>query len=234
MIATRLRATSLDLTLVMKLYDRLNEFPIPSFVGKRMKLSCIAFKLSRVSASQNTSELVFRAQTTGLGIVNIRTEEDLSRLDSLYLIHPWIDFLLDRQPVGRVSEIIPEVTMNLDNQSSSLGELPPFPGPSDTILSAPQTRAARFVARLGRQFVGWPVISPGDAASLQPPSPVSEAGKQIRALQLIARLKQPFGALLFTPTRHNAAEYRRVASESMIIVQIEEITPTTLNKLLTA
>ena len=38
---------------------------------------------------------MFRAKTNALGVVEIRTKEDLSRLDSLYLIHSWIDFLLD-------------------------------------------------------------------------------------------------------------------------------------------
>ena len=51
------------------------------------------------------------------------------------------------------------------------------------------------------------------------------------ALQVIARLGQPFGALLFTPDLSSVAAYRRVAAESLITVQVEEITPTTLNKL---
>jgi hypothetical protein len=33
------------------------------------------------------------------GIVEISTTEDLSRLDSLILVHPWIDFLLDKRPL---------------------------------------------------------------------------------------------------------------------------------------
>jgi len=47
----------------------------------------------------------------------------------------------------------------------------------------------------------------------------------MRALQLVARLRQPFGALLFTPTRQNVAEYRRVASECQITVQVQEDMP---------
>ncbi|KAG6375272.1 hypothetical protein JVT61DRAFT_3492 [Boletus reticuloceps] len=47
----RPRSFSFNLTLAMKLYDRLHELPIPMFVGKRMKLPCLAFKLGPVSAT---------------------------------------------------------------------------------------------------------------------------------------------------------------------------------------
>ena len=47
----------------------------------------------------------------------------------------------------------------------------------------------------------------------------------MRALQVIARLRQPFGVLLLTPDLSNVGVYRRVAAESLITVQVEEITP---------
>ena len=228
-IVAGLRASSLNLTLVTKFYDRLDELRVPSFAGKRMTLPCIVFKLGPLSVSRSRSERVFRAQTAGLGIVEIKTEEDLSRLESLYLVHPWVDLLLDRQPVGSVIETIPEETM--DERPSSIGELPSFTGPSDTTSVAPQTRAARLVARLGRSFSGRTTASARDAASLRPPSSLSQTDKRMRALQVIARLRQPFGALLLTPHLGNVAAYRRVAAESLITVQVEEITPVILNKL---
>ena len=185
-ITTGLRVSSLNLSLVTKFYDRLNELPVPLFAGRRMKLPCLTFKLGRVSAFLIGSEVVFRAQTAALGVVEIRTEEDLTRPDSLYLIHPWIDFLLDRHPVGGITELSPEE--NIDDQSSVLGELPSFPGPSNTTSTARQTRAARLVARLER-FGGRLNTSTEDTASLRPPSSVSPMAKQMRALQLIARLR---------------------------------------------
>jgi hypothetical protein len=238
MITTRLRTSSVNLTSVMKLYDRLNELPVPLFVGQRMKLSCIVFKLGPLSASRSRSGRVFRAQTAALGVVEIMTEEDLSRLDSLYIVHPWIDFLLGRQPVGSVIETIPEEIT--DDQSSSIGKFPSFPGPSNIPSVAPQTRTARLVARLGRPFGGLTTIRPRDPASLQlpsdaeslrPPSSLSQTDKQMRALQVIARLRQPFGALLLAPDLGNVAAFRRVAAESLITVQVEDITPTVLDKL---
>jgi hypothetical protein len=226
-IISRLRSSSLNSTSIMRLYDRLDELPVPSFVGQRMKLPCLNFKLGPLSASRSQSGHVFRAQTA-VGVVRIRSEEDLSRFGSLYLVHPWIDFLLDRQPVGSVAETIPKETT--DDRSSSIGELPLFPGPS-IVLATPQTRAARLVARLGRPFGGRTTTFPRDVASLLPPSFLSPTDKQMRALQVIARLRQPFGALLLTPNLGNVAAYRRVAAESLITVRVEEITPMILNNL---
>ena len=218
-MVARLRASSLNLTSAMKLYDRLHGLSVPSFSGKRMKLPCLTFKLGPVSATRSVSERAFRAKTDGLGIVEITTTEDLSRLDSLILVHPWIDFLLDRRPVGSFTETIAEEPLN--EQSSSIGELLSPTGPSNTTSVVPQTRAARFVARLGRPFGS----RPRDVASLLSPSPVSLTDKRTQALQLLARLRQPFGALLFTPTRQNVAEYRRIAAESEITVRVQDDTP---------
>ncbi|KAF8552354.1 hypothetical protein OG21DRAFT_150336 [Imleria badia] len=245
-IISRLRSSSLNSTSIMRLYDRLQELPVPLFVGQRMKLPCIVFKLGPLSTSRSSSVHIFRAQTSSLGVVEIRTEEDLSQYGSLYLVHPWIDFLLDSQPVGSGVETIPEE--NTDYQSSLMGDLPSSPGPSIT-STAPQTRAARLVARLGRPFSVRPptfrrdtasLLLPSDttlsrvpslASSLRPPSSLSPTEVQMRSLQVIARLRQPFGALLLTPHLGNVAAYRRVAAESLITVQVEEITPTILHKL---
>ena len=83
----------------------------------------------------------------------------------------------------------------------------------------------RFMSRLGLTFVSRPPTPPRDAASLLPPASVTQIDKQVRAMRFVARLRQPFGALLFTPTRQNVAEYRRVASESMITVRVQEDPP---------
>ena len=228
-ITARLQSSSLSSTSIMRLYDQLHQLPVPSFVGQRMKLPCLNFKLGPLSASRSNSGYVFRAQTA-VGVVEIRTKEDISRFGSLYLVHPWIDFLLDQQPVGSVAEMIPEE--DTDDRSSILGEFPLFPGPPGITSAAPQTRAARLAARLGRPFGGRATTFPRDAVSLRPPSSLSQTDKQMRALQVVARLRQPFGALLLTPNLSNVAAYRRVAAESLITVQVEEITPTILNKLI--
>ena len=224
------QTSSLSSALVTKFYDRLNDLPIPLFAGRRLKLPCLTFKLGRVSATRNGLERVYRAQTIALGVVEIRTDKDLEQFGSLYLVYPWIDFLLDRQPVGRITEAIPEESV--DEASSLVGELPLLADPSNTISTASQTRAARLIARLGRSFGGQSTTSTSDASLLRPPSSVSLTTQRMRALQVIARLRQPFGALLLTPTRQHAQEYRRVVAESLITAQMEEITPAVLDKLI--
>ena len=243
---SRLRSSPLNPTSIMRLYDRLQDLPVPFFVGQRMKLPCLNFKLGPLSAARSTSGHVFRAQTA-VGVVEMRTEEDLSRYGSLYLVYPWIYFLLDPQPVGSVVDMIPEEKE--DDRSSSIGDLLLSPDPASIAPAAPQTQAARFVARLGRPFGVRPPTTCQDVASLpptsdtplsrvpslpvslRPPSSLSPTEVQMRALQVIARLRQPFGALLLTPLPGNVAAYRRVAAESLITVQAEEITPTMLDKL---
>ncbi|KAG9317999.1 hypothetical protein JVU11DRAFT_59 [Chiua virens] len=162
-MTTRLQASSLQSPLIMKMYDDLLALPAPSFTGHRLKLPCISFPLGSLSAFQKGSERVFRAQPAVLGTVEIQTKDDISRLDSLVLVHPWINFLLDR----RVADVL-EITKD----------------------------------------------------------------EEVRALQVLTRLRQPFGALLLEPIPQRVAIYRRVASESMIKVQVEEITSTVLKDLI--
>ena len=90
-----------------------------------------------------------------LGDVEIKTTDNLSGMEGLLLIHPWISPLLD--------------------QDFSCG-------------------AARF--DLGT-----------------------------RALRLVARLWQPFGALLLAPL--GRVQYRRVATDSLIMVRVREETSLT-------
>ena len=228
-MSSRMRTSSPNLALVMKLYDRLHELPVPSFANKRMKLPCLTFKLGPVLATWSALGHVFRAQTAALGIVEIRTDEDLSRFDSLYLVHPWIDFLLDRQPVGSGIETIPEETTG--DQFSPIGELPSPYGPFNISSAASPTRTARFVSCPVRVLGGRPTTHPGNAVFLRPPSSISRRDKQTQALRVIARLRQPFGALLLTPDLNGVAAYRRIAAENLITVQVEDITSAVLNKL---
>ena len=175
-------------SLVMKLYDHLDKLPAVSFLGQRMKLPCLIFGLGPVTGTRSVAGRVFRASTDALGIVEIKTEEDLSQLDPLYLVHPWINFLLDCQPVGSVIATLPA---NADE----------------------------------------PPLSPIVPKALYSPSPLSSQDKWRRALQVIARLKLPFGALLLARHRDELYVYRRVAAETLITVQVQEVTPAILKKL---
>ncbi|KAF8125612.1 hypothetical protein EV363DRAFT_1350407 [Boletus edulis] len=191
----------------MKLYNRLNELPAPSLSGIRIILPCITFPLGR---PQRTPQHRYRAKSVALGTVEINSTEDISVLNPLYLVHPWIDFLLDRQPVD-IADATPESPSSLTSVTPS---------------GAKKTRLARLVTPLLKPwFGGRPATPPRDGVSLQSPSRISQRDKRRQALRLITRLRQPFGALLFTQVRQNVPVYRRVAADSMITVQVQDNTP---------
>lgn len=191
-IVRRLRMSTLNMDLGITLYDRLNELSRPWFVAKRLKLPCIMFPLGPL-ATPRARRLanpirVYRARTAALGIVEIKTKEDLSQLTPLYLVHPWIDALIDRELPSSVID--------------DLGLPPLFSDDEDP-------------------------ISDEDALALDQPPLLNEPcavpmDKQTRALRLIARLHQLFGGLLLAPLRDGGVEYKRVATDSLIIAQVQE------------
>ena len=215
--AVRLHTSSLNLASVTRLYNRLHALPVPMFVGQRVKLPCIIFKLGRLSASssRSKSERVFRAHTAEFGAVKINTKEDLSRWSSLILVHPWMDYLLDRQSVDSITGT--SLENSTESQFSMINQLP---DPSSGTSTAWQPRAVQFLAHLGRPFGTWP-RGPASTSRI-PPSSVSLTDKPTQILSFISRLRKPFGALLLTPTRQNVSEYRRVATDSLIRVEIQK------------
>ena len=197
---TTLRASALELDVAMRLYDRLRELPTPWFAASRMKLPCIAFTLSRPVSCLTNLGLVYRVETPIFGMVEIKTKQDLSRLDSLYLVHPWLDTLLGREDMQSgvfLEDYVAEPSpSNLDNEELSDEELEDDSSPR-------------------------PELGSRSHPTLVDTAPMD---REARALQLVARLRQPFGPLLFTlaSTRRHAVEYRRVAADSMITVRIGE------------
>ena len=151
-----------NLSLAVTLHDQLNKLPSPSVAASRLRLAGIVFPVTevvRTSDSLADSALhVYRATTATFGGVEIKTTDDLSRMEDFVLIHPWISPLLD-QDFSRRGAGIDDTT---------------------------------------------------------------------RALRLVARLMQPFGALLLTPL--SRVQYRRVATDSLIMVRVGE--DTSLNELI--
>ena len=202
-ITAELHALSLDLDLVTRLYDRVDQLPTPTFASQRMRLPCLAFKIRLVSRRWGGSEFIFHAQAGALGTVEIMTTENFTRQHSLYLVHPWIDFLLDRRGGGRRLEIVPP-----ENETSELDEFLLF----DSFPDHSSTSHA----------------DPLDDELLPPPTTAPQMDVQ---MEFLARLRQPFGALLLASNTWNVAEYRRVATENPITVRVQEITSATLNEL---
>ncbi|KAF8123581.1 hypothetical protein EV363DRAFT_1356177 [Boletus edulis] len=206
-IITGLHAPSFDLDAALKLYDRLIELPTPRFAESRMTLPCIAFQLPPFSAHRTALGRVYRTNTFPFGVLDIRTRHDLSRMKPIYLVHPWLDTLLQHENMMHSTAFIEEDVVpppspdtddgensgdeidneEVDDDSASLDELPSLPSPVEIIS-------------------------------------MDREGRETRARRLVARLKQPFGALLFTvaSTDRRATDYRRVAADSMITVRFQD------------
>ena len=149
-----LRSSLPDLSLALALYNHLNKLLRTTFVASCLSLPCITFSITQLNGasefSSETSPYIYRAGTSALGEVEIKTRDDLSTIKGLLLTHPWISSIL--------------------NQEFSY-----------------------------------------DSAALD---------RTTRALRLIARLRQPFGALLLETVAH--ARYRRVAADCLIMAQVRE------------
>jgi len=185
---------SFDLDTALKLYDRLNELSAPWFAASRMKLPCIAFQLPPLSRFRTRSGRMYRADTVAFGMVEIRTRHDLSRMDSLYLVHPWLDTLLERE-----------------DKSGSIVEEDVLPPDSDDEEIYDETMETEYVPE-------------PESPSYPAPARMVPMDREMRARRLVARLRQPFGALLVSlaSTGGRAVDHKRVASDSMITVQFQE------------
>ena len=99
-MVTALRSFMPDLSPTFALYERLFDLPPLSLDAGRLRLSGIVFPLADlvpVPESDSESDLpVYHATTPMLGDVGIKTTANLSRMEGLLLIHPWIGPLLVR------------------------------------------------------------------------------------------------------------------------------------------
>ncbi|KAF8441381.1 hypothetical protein L210DRAFT_3503460 [Boletus edulis BED1] len=192
-----------DLDAALRLYDRLNELPAAGFAASRMKLPCIVFQLPPLTPNRTRACHVYRADTAAFGTVEIKTRRDLSQMHSLYIVHPWLDALLGREDMHRGAfaedNVAPSPSPNtddeefFDNENEDEGTDGPW-------LPGPELRPHPVPIRMAR------------------------IDKETQARRLVARLRQPFGALLLTlvSTGGRAVDYRRVAADSLITVQLQE------------
>jgi len=203
-ITTASYTPSFDLDVALGLYDRLSELPAPWFAASRMKLPCIAFQLPPLSPYRTRSGRVYRADTLTFGTVRIKTRHDLSRMNSLYLVHPWLDTLLEREDKSGAivrEDIVPPPSPNMDDEEI----------PDEEIDDEEEEE----------------ILDEGvdDGASSCPaPAHTIPLDRETRARRLVAHLRQPFGALLVTlaSTGGRTVDYRRVAADSLITVQFQE------------
>ena len=90
--AMRSYMSKTELDSALRLHDRLLDASPPELHHGRLKLPCISFPLSHVTKNPDHS---YAATTPLLERVEIKTEEDLSSVRNMFLVHPWFSYLLD-------------------------------------------------------------------------------------------------------------------------------------------
>ena len=195
-LVAELRTCSQYIDSAVKLHDQIVALPSPRLASQRLTLSCIVFPLK--APLVQSSDHTYRAVTSALGNVDVETTEDLSSLNNLVLVHPWLQCLLDSDlPVQDLIEDDPaERLSSLDGDGRD--------GDSDT--QSPDA------------------LSPSSSHTVSPSRHSLQLHKLTKSLRLFARLRQPFGALLLVPLSHN--KYKRVASDHPIVVRLlKDVTP---------
>lgn len=193
------RSSSFDLEAALALYDRLNELSAPWFAASRMKLPCIIFQLPTLSPYRTRSGYVFRADTVEFGVVEIKTRQDLSRMKSFYLVHPWLDALLEREDIQNDAFLEDEILQ------------PPSPDMGDEELVDEEMDVRSIRSSL----------FPKPLSPLPAHVQTAPVDRETGARRLVARLRQPFGALLLKLVS-TGRRYSRVAADDLITVRIQD------------
>ena len=148
--------TSSYLDSVVMLYDRVIALPSPRLFSRRLSLSCMMFPLRGLSVLSGDSQRVYRATTSALGDIEIKTTEDLPSLMNLVLVHPWLQCLLDPVlpsedlPVDDDTDLLTSVDWTGGNDDSDV--LSSVSSPTASPSYDKVTRALRLFVRLGQPF----------------------------------------------------------------------------------
>ena len=200
-LITALEALSFNLDLALRLYDRLNDLSTPRFAESRMMLSCIAFRLPTFTAYRRA----YCVNTAPFGMLEVRTRDNLSRWRCLYLVHPWLDTLLDHE----VAE---------DHEM-------PLPSPHPDDEGIPEDESDNNDDEDKDDEDDDASLFPGPKSPLHVvPAHMAPVDRETAARRLAVHLRQPFGALLLAPKvedRHIVG-YQRVAADVLISVQFGE------------
>ncbi|KAI9571750.1 hypothetical protein HD554DRAFT_1817238 [Boletus coccyginus] len=139
----------------MMLYDRVIVLPSPRLASRRLSLSCIMFPLrGPLVASGDPPQRVYHTTTSTFGNIEIKTMEDLSGLNNLVLVHPWLRCLLDTAlPFEDDVEPSP---VDEDSGEPFTNPRPPSSCTAPSSHHTPQldklTRALRLFVRLRQPF----------------------------------------------------------------------------------
>jgi len=173
-LVTELRTSSKYFDSAIMVYDQLALLPSPRLFSRRLSLSCIMFPLrDLLIASSDSSQHVYHSTTSAFGNVEIKTTEDLSSLNNLVLVHPWLQYCLLDPTLPFDDDVEPLTPVDGDGRKSG---------------SDAQFTNAR---------------SPSSLHNVSSSHHASQLDKLTRALRLFVRLRQPFGALLLVQLSHN-------------------------------
>jgi len=161
-LVTKLRISTKSLESTLMLYDRVVVLPSPRLASRRLSLSCIMFPLrGPLVPSGDFPQRVYHTKSSAFGNIEIKTMEDLSTMDNLVLVHPWLQCLLD--PTLSFEDDAEPFTP-VDEDSGGGDPDAPFTNPrppssSHAVSSSHRTsqldkltRALRFLVRLRQPF----------------------------------------------------------------------------------
>ena len=141
-----------------------------------MKLPCIAFQLPPFSRHRRRSgRSIYRADTLPFGSLEIKTKHDLSRMQTLYLVHPWLDTLLEREDRRNVTA---------EGASMSL----PSPSVDDEETSDNEVTDDDEIVDEEDEELDDDAPLPQPQLSSQTAHPLD---REMRAQRLVAHLRQP-------------------------------------------
>ncbi|KAG9318944.1 hypothetical protein JVU11DRAFT_1059 [Chiua virens] len=188
----------------MTIYDRITRLPPTVGAHRRLHLPCIVYPVKRLLRHQGSR---YYAKTSVLGEVEFQTADPLPLTEprKLYVVHPWIGGLLDRTvTIGELAwEDDSESELDSDSDVNFSVDIDP-----GIVSTAPMLISRERSSTL-------PSLS-------SVASHLSRMDDYARALRLIARLEQPFSALLLQQS--SDGKFRRVAAEHEILVRPRQIT----------
>ena len=205
--------TSREQVQALALYDKLVGQPRAEFTGWRLRLPCIAFRVTAFDADRTSDTNVYIAKTAVLEATRICTADKFSS-NRLLLVCPWIHELLD---LG-----LPHGYRDVDADFESTSHLSKTPAESvlhenrvESILPHTPDNDHRQPDHLN---VHYENSGPSTPSSLLPPSPSAPFDEHTKALRLVARLRQPMTSLLLSAQQDGM--YKRVATDHDIVIQL--------------
>ncbi|KAG1732012.1 uncharacterized protein EDB91DRAFT_1152917, partial [Suillus paluster] len=186
--------------LASKLYSTLDSLSAPRFANRRLHLPCIAFSVKQVRRQPRQGQetyTTYEVKADGLRDLLITTEDKLVQFSQ--------------------ARPIPQTFLLVLPWNRSLLELPDFAELPDSAEPSHSLDESQSM-----EDYSTPLESPlHDSSMSSAEKGTDDSESHSRALRLIVRLGQPFGAFLLAQQR--GGEYKRIASDHDIIAQAKDV-----------